>query len=90
MITTPDRRQFIRSVCVAAGTGTAAVKRLQAATKSRAAFTLGLGTYTFRNQDIDGLIERCRALNLRTIELSHPQFMLPQLISRNFQQRGAS
>lgn len=78
-MTTPvNRRQFIRSVCVAAATGTPAVKRLGAATKPRAAFTLGLGTYTFRNLDIDGLIERCRALDLRTIELSHPQFMLPQ------------
>jgi sugar phosphate isomerase/epimerase len=78
MTTTLDRRQFIRSVCVGAATGAPAVKRLGAETKPRAAFTLGLGTYTFRNQDIDGLIERCGSLNLRTIELSHPQFMLPQ------------
>jgi sugar phosphate isomerase/epimerase len=84
MIRTLDRRQFIRSTCVAAGTGTAAVKRLGAGTKLRAAFTLGLGTYTFRNQDIDGLIQRCIALNLRTIELSHPQFMLPQADLQKF------
>jgi inosose dehydratase len=77
MITPLDRRQFIRSVCVAAANAPA-VKRVGAETKPRAAFILGLGTYTFRNQDIDGLIERCKALDLRTIELSHPQFMLPQ------------
>jgi hypothetical protein len=78
-MTTPlDRRQFIRSVYVAAATGTPAANRLRAETDRRAALTVRLGTYTFRNQDIDGLIERCRALDLRTIELSHPQFMLPQ------------
>lgn len=73
-----NRRKFIRSVWAAAAIATPANKLLGAGTKPSAAFTLGLGTYTFRNQDIDGLIERCRALNLRTIELSHPQFMLPQ------------
>jgi sugar phosphate isomerase/epimerase len=78
MITTLDRRQFIHSFCVAAAADMLTGKRLVAETKPRAAFTLGLGTYTFRNQDIDGLVERCRALHLNTIELSHPQFMLPQ------------
>ncbi len=51
---------------------------LLAATKPRAKFTLGLGTYTFRSLDVAGLIERCHQLSLRTIELSHPQYMLPQ------------
>ncbi len=78
MITRLDRREFIQSFCVAAATDAVAGRRLVAETKPHAAFTLGLGTYTFRNQDIDGLILRCRALNLNTIELSHPQFMLPQ------------
>src|SRR5215475_10603389 len=44
----------------------------------RAQFTLGLGTYTFRSLDIEGLIGRCRQLGLPSIELSHPQYMLPQ------------
>ncbi len=44
----------------------------------RAKFKLGLGTYTFRLLDINGLIGHCKELNLRTIELSHPQYMLPQ------------
>jgi hypothetical protein len=58
MITPLNRRQFIGSVCVAAAKGTPGVRCLGAETKPRAAFTLGLGTYTFRNQDIDGLIQR--------------------------------
>jgi sugar phosphate isomerase/epimerase len=78
MLTTLARRQFIHSFCVASAIGTLTGKRLVAETKPTAAFTLGLGTYTFRNQDIDDLIERCRALKLNAIELSHPQFMLPQ------------
>jgi len=48
------------------------------ALEGRAQFTLGIGTYTFRSLDIDGLIERCRQLGLRAMELSHPQYMLPQ------------
>jgi hypothetical protein len=66
-MTTLDRRQFIRSVCVGAATGAPAVKRLGAETKPRAAFTLGLGTYTFRNQDIHGLIERLSGNNLSAV-----------------------
>ncbi|MGI9074088.1 MAG: sugar phosphate isomerase/epimerase family protein [Bryobacteraceae bacterium] len=84
MISLLDRRQFIGSVC-RAGIGAHAVRRVGAETKPRAAFILGLGTYTFRNQDIDGVIERCKALDLRTIELSHPQFMLPQADLNTFQ-----
>jgi len=47
----------------------------------RAASTLrfGLGTYTFRAVDMDSLVARCRELSLTAIELSHPQFMLPQV-----------
>jgi len=72
-----NRRQFTGAI--SAGASAAVLKsKLRAADKPSAAFTLGLGTYTFRNQDVAGLIERCRDLNLRTIELSHPQFMLPQ------------
>jgi sugar phosphate isomerase/epimerase len=43
-----------------------------------ARFRLGLGTYTFRLLDIKALIGRCKELNLSAIELSHPQYMLPQ------------
>jgi inosose dehydratase len=78
MHTTLDRRQFVHSFCIAAAIDILTGKRLVAETKPTATFTLGLGTYTFRNLDIDGLMERCRALKLNAIELSHPQFMLPQ------------
>ena len=64
-----NRRQFVRVFCA----GNSAL-----ALKGRAQFTLGLGTYTFRSLDIGGLIQRCRQVGLRTIELSHPQYMLPQ------------
>lgn len=63
------RRQFVR--LFSAG-------NLALALNGRAQFTLGLGTYSFRSVDIGGLIERCRQLSLRTVELSHPQYMLPQ------------
>ncbi len=46
--------------------------------KERAKFRLGLGTFTFRSQDLKGLAERCRALGLPAIELSHPEYMLPR------------
>ncbi len=45
----------------------------------KAKFRLGIGTYTFRAVDVDALVVRCRELGLRHIELSHPQFMLPQV-----------
>ena len=72
-----NRRRFIGAISAGASAAVSA-SHLRASDKPAAAFTLGLGTYTFRNQDMAGLIERCRDLNLRTIELSHPQFMLPQ------------
>src|SRR5205823_6298298 len=72
-----NRRRFIGAISAGASAAVSA-SHLRASDKPAAAFTLGLGTYTFRNQDMAGLIERCRDLNPRTIELSHPQFMLPQ------------
>src|SRR5713101_6825595 len=47
--------------------------------RAASTFRLGLGTYTFRAVDMDGLVARCRELGLGGIELSHPQFMLPQV-----------
>jgi sugar phosphate isomerase/epimerase len=75
---TTNRRQFIHSACAAAGLGTFAGGASGATSKPRAAWTLALATYSFRSQNMDGLIERCRALNVRTIELSHLVDMLPQ------------
>lgn len=74
-----NRRQFIRTF--SAGAAAVAVSEVVsglAESEPRARFKLGLGTYTFRLLDIKGLINRCKELNLTTIELSHPQYMLPQ------------
>ena len=81
---TMDRRQFIHSACAAAGLGACAASAFASNSKPRAAWTLGLATYTFRSQDMEGLIERCRALGIRTIELSHLKHMLPQADLRIF------
>jgi len=73
------RRQFIRVASAgAAALALDGIKLGLAGTRPRAKFKLGLGTYTFRSLDIGELIERCHQLGLRAIELSHPQYMLPQ------------
>ena len=73
------RRQFIGKASAAfAGLAASGVVSALPESAPRARFKLGLGTYTFRLLDIKGLIGRCRELNLTTIELSHPQYMLPQ------------
>jgi sugar phosphate isomerase/epimerase len=79
MLRTWQRRDFIR--LTSSGAGAVALDRINlglAAPKPLAKFKLGLGTYTFRSLDIVGLIERCHELGVRVIELSHPQYMLPQ------------
>src|SRR5215831_5127500 len=74
-----DRRQFISSTSAGvAGLALNGVISAQAESAPLARFKLGLGTYTFRTLDIKGLIGRCNELTLSTIELSHPQYMLPQ------------
>src|SRR5260370_2881538 len=78
-----NRRQFLW----ASSAGVAALAMPNAglgASVPRAKFKLGLGTYTFRLLDINGLIGHCKELNLRTIELSHPQYMLPQATLEEF------
>ena len=74
-----DRRQFIRvSSASAAALALKGVVSGLAEPALRARFRLGLGTYTFRQLDVAGLISHCKQLNLTAIELSHPQYMLPQ------------
>jgi len=74
-----DRRQFIRvSSASAAALAFNGVVSGLAEPALRARFRLGLGTYTFRQLDVAGLIRHCKELNLTAIELSHPQYMLPQ------------
>src|SRR5882757_6854572 len=73
-----NRRQFL----LAASAGAAGLALPSAGfaqpTRPRAKFKLGLGTYTFRALDVDHLVARCKEMNLDFIELSHPQYMLPQ------------
>lgn len=80
-----NRRQFLHasSVSGAALAMHNIVSRLQEG-EPRASFRLGLGTYTFRLLDISGLIGRCKELGLNAIELSHPQYMLPQAKLEDF------
>jgi sugar phosphate isomerase/epimerase len=74
-----NRRRFLRvSSASAAALAMHSVASGLAPAAPQARFRLGLGTYTFRLLDISGLIGRCRELNLSAIELSHPQYMLPQ------------
>src|SRR5215469_10363204 len=74
-----NRRQFIqRSSAGVAAVAIDGVVSGLAESAPPARFKLGLGTYTFRLLDIKGLIDRCKELSLTTIELSHPQYMLPQ------------
>ena len=74
-----NRRQFIqRSLIGVAALAINGVVSGLAESAPPARFKLGLGTYTFRLLDLKGLIERCKELSLTTIELSHPQYMLPQ------------
>jgi sugar phosphate isomerase/epimerase len=69
-----NRRRFIAS----SAAGLASLSRVQPA---RAKFTLGIGTYTYRGVSIDKMIEGLQALDIRQIELSLPQFMLPRVRS---------
>lgn len=74
-----NRRQFLHASSV--GTAALAMQNLVSGlteAQPQARFKLGLGSYTFRLLDISGLIRRCKELNLSAIELSHPQYMLPQ------------
>jgi inosose dehydratase len=74
-----DRRQFLRTSSIsAAALAMHNVVSVLAEARPQARFRLGLGTYTFRLLDTSGLIGRCKELNLNAIELSHPQYMLPQ------------
>ena len=72
------RRHFLQSYSASAAALAMGVVSELAEERPRAKFKLGLGTYTFRLLDIAGLISRCQELNLHAVELSHPQYMLPQ------------
>ena len=72
------RRGFLRFSSLALAGGTLP-SQAAPPERPRAKFQLGIGTYTFRSVDVDGLVARCRELGVGNIELSHPQYMLPQV-----------
>ena len=61
-------------------------KRIEAISQPsmKAKFTLGIGSYTFRKLPLDLMIERLHLLQIDTIELSHPQSMLPRAQMEDF------
>jgi hypothetical protein len=73
-----NRRQFLWAASAGAAGLALPSAGFAQPTRPRANFRLGLSTYTFRVLDIDHLIGRCKEMNLDFIELSHPQYMLPQ------------
>ena len=40
-------------------------------------FPLGIGTYTYRGEPVDEMIEHLRSLDISRIELSSPDYMIP-------------
>lgn len=71
-----NRRDFIKTC----GAGTLTVPAMIGA---KARFTLGIGTYTYRGVTVEEMIERLVALNIRQIELSSPDYMLPRVKVEN-------
>ena len=65
-----SRRGFITAV----GAGVFTVGRTWG---EQARFELGIGTYTYRGVSEEQMIENLRALKIRQIELSSPNYFLP-------------
>ena len=83
-----NRREFALKVsALAMGAGLTCIpKRIQAIVhpSPKAQFTLGIGSYTFRKLPPDLMIDRLHLLQIDTIELSHPQTMLPRARVEDF------
>lgn len=67
-----NRRDFL--VATAVGVGTLALGRVEA---QNARFELGIGTFTFRGVSDEQMIEDLKALRIRQIELSSPNYFPP-------------
>jgi sugar phosphate isomerase/epimerase len=85
-----NRREFaIKVSTLAIGTGLASIPKTSQAiihSATSAKFTLGIGSYTFRKLSPSVMIERLHLLQIDTIELSHPQSMLPRAKMEEFSQ----
>jgi len=84
-----NRREFLWATSAGAAVLALPSAGFAQATKPIAKFKLGLGTYTFRSLALDQLVTRCKEMNLDFIELSHPQYMLPQAKLDEFRSVGA-
>ncbi len=83
-----NRREFaLKVTALVLGSGlTFLPKRAQAGLhpSADAKFTLGIGSYTYRKFSPEAMIDRLHRLQINTIELSHPQSMLPKAKVEDF------
>jgi sugar phosphate isomerase/epimerase len=70
-----NRRSFITTM--AAGIGWCRASRANAAPKAR--FELGIGTYTYRGVSLEQMVEDLKALSIRQVEVSLPDYFLPKV-----------
>jgi len=83
------RRNFARNLLAVAGASICAVEKKSPlssllAVPPNTKFNLGIGSYTFRSLSPEEMIKRLKQLKIAYIELSHPQFMLPQAKKEDF------
>ena len=84
------RRNFTRNVLALAAAGSLSALARKSplsslmASAPNAKFKLGIGSYTFRSLSPEEMIKRLKQLRIAYIELSHPQFMLPQAKQEDF------
>lgn len=71
-----EREQMISRRSFITGVG-AGILTLRMARAEKVRFDLGIGTYTYRGVTDDQMIEDLRALKIRQIELSSPNYFLP-------------
>ena len=83
-----DRREFaLRLASMAIGSGLSLIPGMARATVHRAQsgkFTLGIGSYTYRKLSPEEMTDRLHHLQIDSIELSHPQTMLPRAKVEDF------
>src|SRR5689334_9643992 len=72
-----NRRTFVTAVSA----GALALRRPAMAAKAR--FELGIGTYTYRGLSLDRMIEDLNALKIRQVEISSPDYFLPNVKPEN-------
>lgn len=83
-----NRREFaLRLASLTIGSGFGLLPGMVRASGSRRAgetFMLGIGSYTYRKLSPEEMINRLHSLQIDSIELSHPQTMLPRASVNDF------